>query len=106
MRDYNWLYDIVGIMLLVSILYMGLKKVISFIIDVSGFVIGFVSVFISFILAYVITCLMRIVFDGMLVSIGIPAVSNEVLSYIFLIIVSMVMMIFIGSLLYWCRCDW
>jgi hypothetical protein len=102
MRDYKWLYNIVGIMILISVLYMGLKKIILFLIDIT---ITTIMLFTSFILAYIIACFVRMIFNGISTSIGIPIVSNYAFSYIFLIVVSIIMVTVIGSLSYCGRTD-
>jgi hypothetical protein len=61
MRDYKWLFNVVGLAILISVLYIGLKKVVSFIIDITtGVLIAFGMVFIFFMIAYIICEIMVI----------------------------------------------
>jgi len=97
MRDYKWLVNIIGIVILVSAIWIGLKKVVLFILRCIGSIlIAFSTAIISVIATLLILCIAF----AILAPIGIY-MGNAALSFImiaFVIIVVIVLISLLGDL--------
>ena len=70
MRDSKWLFDLAGLIILISVLYIGLKEVVSFVTDIIKGILIIVAmvfgmIFGCFIFAIVINFIVVLVFTAL-----------------------------------------